>query len=175
MSWKTPITLLVLLVVLLGAAFYGWKTIISPSGDDDEVVAKQPRCDQTQDFTRGQVIKAGDIVVNVYNSGSIANLAGETLESLDRKGFEPGVSDNAPTGFDAANVTIVTAAKDSPPVKLVAEQFKGTVKYVKGRDLAPGIDVIVGDNFIGTKPGAKKSLRVTRDVTTCTDVQSAPS
>lgn len=176
MSWKTPITMLVLLVVLLGAAYYGWKTIISPATDDkDDPVAEQPRCDETQEFTKGQIIKAPDIIVNVYNAGSRSGLATETLDFLDGRGFESGVSDNAPSNVEATNVTIVTAAKNSPPVMLVAQQFKGKVVFAKGKDLAPGIDVIVGDDFEGINQAAKKTLRVNRDVTTCTDVQSAAS
>ena len=33
MQWRTPITLVVLLVILLGAAYYGWQTVVNPTND----------------------------------------------------------------------------------------------------------------------------------------------
>jgi len=167
-SWKTPITLVVLLVVLLGAAFYGWKTIISPARDDDDPpTVAAPTCDETETFERGQVIRSKDILVNVYNAGSVSGLAGETLDVLASRGFEPGKADNAPTGTHATNVTIITSDKKSPSVTLVAAQFKGKVEVVKGEDLAPGIDIVVGNEFKGVDKKAKKKLKVKEEVTTC--------
>ena len=34
MNWRTPITMVVLLGVLLGAAYYGWNTIVTPDDDN---------------------------------------------------------------------------------------------------------------------------------------------
>jgi hypothetical protein len=169
LSWKTPITLAVLLVVLLGAAFYGWRTIVSPAQDDDEdpATSNQARCDETETFERGQVIHSKDIVVNVYNAGTISGLAGETLDALASRGFEPGKADNAPAGVSAENVTVIAADKRSPAARLVASQFKGDVRVVKGEDIAPGVDVVVGNDFKKVDQKAKKTYKVKEKVTTC--------
>jgi hypothetical protein len=175
-SWRTPITLLVLLGVLLGAAFYGWQTIISPATEDDSPPsAGKPHCDKVQEFHQGQLIRANDIIVNVFNSGLIGGLASETLHTLRDRGFKAGVSDNAPDGVAATNVSIITDSRDSPPVRLVANQFKGVVRFVKGADLGPGIDIVVGDSFAGIDKSAKRSLRLHRNVNTCASVDTAPS
>jgi hypothetical protein len=172
-SWRTPVTLLVLLIVLLGAAFYGWQTIISPATEDDQTTTphKKPKCDDVQQFTKGQLIRAHDIVVNVYNAGTRTGLATETLDDLSKRGFEAGAADNAPGTVSAANVTVLTAAKQpSPQEKLVAMQFKGDVKFTQGPTLDPGIDVIVGNDFDAVDKKADRSLRLKKDVSTCASV-----
>jgi hypothetical protein len=175
-SWKTPITLLVLLVLLLGGAFYGWQTIISPATEGDATtVVQQPKgkCEDVQQFHRGQVIRAGDVVVNVYNAGSIANLAEDTLSGLRKRGFKPGVFDNAPGRVTATNVTILTVGRVTPQVRLVAKQFKGPVRFSRESSIDPGINVIVGDDFKGIDRAAKTALRLKRDVSTCAAVANA--
>jgi hypothetical protein len=175
-SWKSPVTLLVLLVLLLGAALYGWQTIISPATEDNTAGNPKPsdKCDRFQQFHRGQLIRADDIIVNVYNAGSIANLAEETLTGLKERGFKPGVFDNAPSQVSASNVTILTQGKLTPQVRLVAQQFKGEIRYSRGNPIDTGIDVIVGNEFKGIDAKAKKTLRLKRDVSTCTAVSTAP-
>ena len=175
MSWKTPVTLLVLLVLLLGGAFYGWQTIISPATEDKTAGNPKPtdKCERVQQFHRGQLIRADDIVVNVYNAGSIANLAEETLTGLKERGFKPGVFDNAPSQVSATNVTILTQGKLTPQVRLVAKQFKGEIRYARGAPIDTGIDIVVGNDFKGIDAKAKKTLRLKRDVSTCTSVGTA--
>ena len=87
-------------------------------------------------------------------------------------GFQGGVADNAPASVATANVLIITDAKRSPEVVLVASQFKGPVKFATRPDLSPGIDVVVGDSFRGMKRGAHSKLKVTKDVTICTKVKA---
>jgi hypothetical protein len=168
-GWKTPITLLVLLGVLLGAAFYGYRTVISPAtGSDDNSGGPTTKCVKRHVFHRGQVIMSKDILVNVYNAGSVAGLAGGTLDALHHQGFHRGVADNAPLGVRATNVTILTKHSRLPQVRLVASQFKGHVTIKAGKPLAPGIDVVVGDNFVGIDHHALKHLRLRHLVSTCT-------
>jgi hypothetical protein len=170
-GWRTPITLLVLLGVLLGAAFYGYQTVISPAtGSDDKSSSSGPKCVKRQVFHRGQAILARDVVVNVYNSGSIAGLAGDTVAALHRNGFEAGVAENAPPGVSATNVTIVTRNRRLPQVRLVASQFKGHVAIRLGKPLAVGVNVIVGDDFVGVDHQALSHLRLRHLVHTCTHI-----
>jgi LytR cell envelope-related transcriptional attenuator len=178
-TWKTPITLLVLLVLLLGGAFYGWKTIISPATEDKTSSSNNKptpdKCERVEQFHRGQLIRADDVVVNVYNAGDVANLAEETLQDLKARGFKSGVFDNAPSRVSATNVTIITQGKLSPQVHLVAKQFKGKVQYAKGASINTGIDIVVGNDFAGIDHKAKKVLKLKKDVSTCAAVGSAAS
>ena len=174
MSWRTPITLLVLLGVLLGAAFYGWHTIISPvTGDDPEPLAHQPRCADVETFHKGDQIKSRDVIVNVYNAGAISGLATDTLAVLANRGFQLGVADNAPPGASATNVTIMTDNRTAPQIRLVAQQFKGTVKYAKERRRGTGVSIVVGDEFVGIDQKALHSLLITKPVRVCIKASAA--
>jgi hypothetical protein len=176
-SLRTPITLVVLIGVLVGAAFFGWKTVISPATEDETPPAASPRpkCEEVEEFRKGQLIRSKDILVNVYNAGGIEGLATETLSKLGNRGFNPGVADNAPGSVAATNVKILTVARNAPQVQLVAAQFEGNVVYAKGSNLAPGIDIVVGDDYEGINGKAKHSLRVKRNITTCAAVDTAQS
>lgn len=172
MNWKTPVTMLVLLGILLGAAYYGWSTIVSPDDKKDTgatqtpAAKKGPGCTPVKRFKKGQTVKATDIRVNVYNAGLISGLAGETLDSLTSKGFKAGVASNAPGQMSAANVTIVTKESESPEVRLVRMQFRGPVKVVKG-DLAPGIDVLVGDKFQSVDSTIRTEITLRKNINPC--------
>ena len=172
MNVRTPITMLILLGILLGAAYYGWNTIAS-GGDDDEpdatgaTTTTDDTCKKTVRYAKGTRIKAKTITVNVYNAGVVTGLAAETLNDLAEKGFRPGAADNAPTGVTAVNVTILSSNRKSPQVRLVAKQFLGDVKVVDGPALGRGVSVIVGDQFKGMDDGAKRNLVLRRAVTAC--------
>lgn len=175
MTWRTPITLVVLLVVLLGAALYGWQTIISPAREDDENAEPTSTCENKTEFRKGQVIRSEDILVNVYNAGNRVGLAGETLASLVKRGFAEGEAANASDDVKATNVSVVGDRK-SPDVRLVAAQFKGSVKYLKDDEQTEGIDVVVGDKFQGVRKSATKKIKLKQDVEVCattTDSDSA--
>ncbi len=178
MNWKSPITLLVLIGLLLGAAYYGWRNVSEPDAKSPTATApltKKPKCATVEKFRKGQEIGAEDVVVNVFNAGSTTGLATETLDSLVAKGFTRGEADNAPGDVTAGNVTIVTKQKDDPTVRLVALQFKGTVEFAEGPDLAPGVDVFVGDGFRSVDDEAQRVLRLERAVSTCTSVKQQQS
>ena len=181
MNWRTPITMVVLLGVLLGAAYYGWNTIVNPDDDnnaDKSGDPKQTTCKHQTVIKKGQQIQAGQVTVNVYNAGSRSGLASETLNLLVEKGFKRGVADNAPddiTTWGNASIVLPGGAGE-PTTRLVHNQFLGIVKYVDGPELGRGVDVIVGDNFRGVKTASQTFVRVNRKVETCVGKeQSTPA
>jgi hypothetical protein len=164
--------MLVLLGLLLGAAWYGWGTVTSedePDGSESATEETEAPCLRSQVFKKGTKIKARTIRVNVYNAGLVSGLAGETLDDLVDNGFRRGAAENAPTGLDARNVTVLTTTRKSPQARLVAEQFRGRVQVVIGDVPRPGIAVIVGEKFRGVDPDAKKRLVLRQRVKTCTE------
>lgn len=173
MNWRTPVTLVVLLGVLLGAAYYGWHTVVNP-GDKNAASPsgskKTPTC-TSKIIKKGTRVPSSEVTVNVYNAGSRSGLAGETLDLLVTHGFKRGVADNAPADITTwGNVTVVLpGGEGAPQTRLVRNQFLGIVKYVDGPALAPGVDIVVGDNFRGVKPGAQAFVRVNRPVRTCVE------
>jgi LytR cell envelope-related transcriptional attenuator len=176
-SWKTPITLVLLLLILLGAAYYGWQSVTAPAASDTTTpqtpTTKAP-CTKHTHIRKGQRIRASHIVVNVYNAGSITGLAGATSSNLAAKGFRAGQVTDAPARIHATNVAILTKAVHSPVVRLVASQFKGPV-VIRKDNLGPGIDVVVGDSFQAVDPRAKSFLVVRKKVHTCASTHGANS
>ncbi len=173
MNWRTPITMMVLLGVLLGAAYYGWQTVISPGGGEAKVTAPtptSPTCEKKTVIKKGQRVEARQVVVNVYNAGQRAGLAGETLDELVNKGFKRGIAANAPSNIAAGpNATVILpGGAGAPQIRLVRNQFIGKVKYLKSASLTLGVDVIVGESFRGVAAKARTFVRVNRAVTACT-------
>jgi hypothetical protein len=171
-AWKTPVTLLVLLGVLFGAAFYGWTTIVS-DGSPGKKVTPTATCKTTKVTKRGSRLIAKNVVVNVYNAGSVNGLAGRTLVTLKSRGFRSGVASNAPAGVFARSVKVLTHRRRSPQAQLVARQFRGKVHFGRARAMAPGVDVIVGDFFAGFRKKKTRSIVISTPVRTCASIQTS--
>lgn len=177
MQWRTPITLVVLLVILLGAAYYGWQTVVDP-GDPGAATTPDPTpptkttkraCVQEKTYPKGATIRATSFKVNVYNAGGISGQAGDVLSALHDNGFQEGVADNPPPSVTAINVSILTSTPNSPLARLVQQQFKGNVRLVPGPNLGVGVDVVIGPSFNGMEPSAPAVLTVEEATTVCTE------
>jgi LytR cell envelope-related transcriptional attenuator len=174
-QWRTPITLTVLLLILLGAAYYGWQTVVSPATESGATPPTSPTktkhtkqvCQQTKTYPKGTTVKATSFKVNVFNAGGISGEASNVLTTLHSKGFQEGVADNPPPRVTATNVSILTSARHSPIAELVKEQFKGRVRLMPGPNLAVGVDIVIGDKFIGVDPSAPTQLTVKRATRVC--------
>jgi len=175
-QWRTPITLVVLLVILLGAAYYGWKTVVDPNEDAGATPTTptkssntpKPVCLQKIVYPKGQTFRAEQFKVNVYNAGGVSGLAGDVLAELHNKGFQEGVADNPPAKVTANNVSILTQTPNSPKARLVQQQFKGKVLLVPGPNLSVGFDIVIGPNFVGVDPNAPAELTLREPATVCT-------
>jgi LytR cell envelope-related transcriptional attenuator len=175
-KWRTPITLAVLLAILLGAAYYGWQTVVDPSTDTSQspttptksTPTPKPVCVQKKTYPKGFTVHAGAYTVNVYNAGGVSGQAGDVLAALHSKGFKEGVADNPPARVTASNVSILTPSPNSPIARLVQEQFKGKVLLVPGPNLGIGVDVVIGSSFVGVDPAAPDSLTLKAAATVCT-------
>ena len=171
MSLRTPLTLLALVGLLVVGSFLGWRLLTEEAppldGGRSECVAQQ---------SGGQTeLRSDEVRVNVYNAGSISGLASTTMRSLSRRDFLEGTVDNAPAGTKAQNVLLLDPAPKSPPVRLVAAQFKGDVVVRRhGDDLGEGVDVLVGDGFRGLDEDAATSLTLRNRTDECATGDEAP-
>ncbi len=175
MNWKTPITLLVLLLLLGGAAYYGWHAVATPTVSTGTLTSPtqgEPTCLKHKHVTKGQRIVAKDIAVNVYNAGSVPGLAAATSGRLSDNGFQAGLIADAPAHVAAKNVTILSDTGRSPEVRLVAKQFNGPV-VVRKKDLGAGVDVVLGDKFQSVDSHAKPYLVVHKTLRTCVTASTA--
>ena len=161
--------MVVLLALLFGGAYYGWRALTSelPSSTVGGPTEPSPAC-TTQTVSRERVVLAKSIRVSVFNAGTTIGLADQTMVALRGRGFQEGVIDNAPSYADVARVQIWDRRPGSPQARLVAAQFPGGVPRVAThRNIGPGIDVVVGDDFPGVSPQAPTQLRFEEPKTVC--------
>ncbi|QLQ09338.1 MAG: LytR C-terminal domain-containing protein [Nocardioidaceae bacterium] len=173
LALSTIITLTLLALITAGAAVVGLNALFQPFPGEDDPVISDP--DSTPSATceedpakEGKAVHARDVTVNVFNAGSTAGLASTTLMTLGERGFQIGVAGNAPSGTEVPRVQVWATDPGSTEAKLVALQFGRNTIIRKGKDLAPGINVIVGTKFTGFKP-APRQLRPPATAPVCPD------
>jgi len=141
--WRTPITMVVLLTILVGGAWWGWNSLINSSAG--------PTCVEQQLPNNRLVPK--QVSVNVYNGGAKAGTAAAVAEVLRKRGFNVAKIANEPKGDKVDTREVRGFAADSPELKLVAGQTaQKPVAVADGRD-SHTVDLVVGTKY--TKLNAK--------------------
>jgi hypothetical protein len=166
-QWRSPITMLVLLVLLVAGGWYGYTVVRSPTSSSPTTSATGSHCLQWKTYPKGAAITSTDLTVNVYNAGTVSGQADKVLTALHARGFVEGVAANSPAGIEADNVTIVTPTPRSPVVSLVKSQFNGTVQVSPGSALGSGVDVVIGDHYGGIDAKAPRTLTVAAATRVC--------
>lgn len=155
-SVLSAVTLTVLVLLLVVGAVAGYRALTAPlPGSGGTTTAAQP-CQPR--IVKGDMVRSKDVTVSVYNAGTRNGLAGQTLDQLAARGFIKGNVGNAPDRFAGVQfVRVLAPAKDDPVAKLVALQFGSNtpVQPVKRR-LGQGVEVIVGNAFVGLKKAPTK-------------------
>lgn len=162
----TAITMLVLIGILVFGAVMGVNTLFAPLPGDEPAANPSPTC-ATKDVRKGQRIRARQVQVSVFNAGTRAGLADETLDALTRRGFKKGSTGNAPSDSNVRIVQVWSTARNDLSARLVALQFgrKTKVRF-SDTDLGPGVDVVVGNEFRKLVK-AKKAITVKRASSVC--------
>ena len=167
----TAVTLLVLVGILALGLFVGFRELFAPlpGADDEPVAAPSPTC-ETQDVQPGQRLRSQQVVVNVFNGGTRAGLASQTLDTLRRRGFKAGEVGNASGDNGVKRVQVWIVAGEETAGRLVARNFGPKVRVVTreaDEDLADGVDVVVGNALRRIGPTVR-TIRVRGDQEVCT-------
>lgn len=166
----TAVTMLVLVGILVLGVVVGVRELFAPlPGSEDassEATADETEsCDPSGKPTR---LTSREVTVNVYNGGSRAGLAGQTLDTLSARGFRAGQASNvSDAGVRRVQVWVVEGEEDAG--KLVARNFgpRVPVKTVQGgKDLGDGVDVVVG-NRLGPLARPVRAIKVEADEGAC--------
>ena len=147
---STPVTLVILLGLLAAGVWWGYKIVSA------KVVQTTTPC-VTMSMTE---LTTSSVTVNVYNSGSMAGLAGRVSTVLVNGGFLMGTVGNASNNVQT--VMITGANSDDPEVRLVAAWFVDPAIQADGR-ANHTVDVYVGNSFdekTGMVPDAPMSLPI---------------
>jgi hypothetical protein len=162
----TGVTLVVLCLVLAVGAVFGWKSLVSPLGSAEPTAQPSPSCSM-ETVRAGQVVHASEVQVSVFNAGTRSGLATTTLASLAARGVKKGEAGNAPSDMAVRVVRVFSTKKIDPGALLVARQFGPKLEVrVSHRDLGPGVDVVVGNDF-NKLAKAEKSIKVHHEQTVC--------
>lgn len=146
----TAVTMVTLCVILAIGAVVGFNTLFAPlPGDDEPAAAPTPSC-VVEPVKRGKRLRTGQVVVNVFNGGTRAGLAGQTMDALRGRGFRGDQIGNAPDGTKVRRAQIWVEDGEEDAGRLVARQFgRGTRVVTPEEDLANGVDVVVGNGYRG--------------------------
>ncbi|GAB3399833.1 LytR C-terminal domain-containing protein [Flindersiella endophytica] len=163
---RGPITLLLLLGLLSGAAYFGWNAVVEGRQDEATQVCNTPSADGRQRIASNQV------VVNVFNAGKVQGLAGQTADQLRKRGFRIGKVATEESEVRVDKVLVRGRALEAPEVQLVLAQLEGERPVADNRTDS-SVDIVVGDGFKGLYAKGPSSMTVRSRVPVC--VTSTPS
>lgn len=145
----TPITLLVLVLLLVYGAKWGYRNVMAPPPAEPLVPCVTQKV--------GPNLTTKQVTVRVFNGGRRTGLAGKVAANLKAKGFV--IKQTANTDERVTTTRIVGADPASPEVKLVAGFFKGATVSGDGR-VDHTVDVLVGNPTTGFNAAAATSIAV---------------
>ena len=154
--WRTPITMVILLVILIGGTWWGWNSLTS-SSEQNCVEQKLPN----------NRLVPKQIVVNVYNGGARAGTAQRTAEELRKRGFNVRKVANEPSGDKTDVVAVRGSAADSPEVKLVMGQLNQKPETIGDERGDHTVDLVVGVKYNRLNTKGVPSIAVPADSTVC--------
>jgi hypothetical protein len=133
-----------LVLVLAGGGFWGYHLIIS---------GQRPLLPDPCVTMSLNELKPANVVVRVYNGGTIRGLAATVAKELKTAGFVIATTGNAEEPIH--NTVIIGVSPDSPEVQFVASWFDEAIIRSDGRP-DHSVDILVGDagNQITAAPPA---------------------
>lgn len=158
--WQTPITMVVLLAILVGGAWWGWNSLTDSSAEPNCVEQKLPN----------NRLVPKQVVVNVYNGGAKAGTAAQVAEALEKRGFNVGKVANEPNGDKIDVVSIRGTTDNAPELKLVAGQLNQKALTEGDNRLDHTVDVVLGRGFTKLNTKGVPSIAVPADSILCLPV-----
>jgi hypothetical protein len=136
---RTPVTLVVLLVVLGYGAWWGYKAVLAVPVSTVNACVSQPVAQLTPD----------KVTVRVLNGGDVKGYATEVAKALKARGYNISVVSN--TNETITTPVIVGGSVVAPAVKLVASNFPEATLRADNRNDGT-VDVMVGAKTDKTIP-----------------------
>jgi hypothetical protein len=155
--WRTPITMVVLLGILVGGGWWGWNSLTNSSAEQNCVEQKLPN----------NRLVPKQVVVNVFNGGAKAGTAQRTADELRKRGFNIKKVANEPKGNKTDVVAVRGTAADSPEVRLVAGQTGQTAERIGDERADHTVDLVVGVKYTRLNTKGIPSVAVPADSTVC--------
>ncbi|NEA35395.1 LytR C-terminal domain-containing protein [Streptomyces sp. SID13031] len=155
--WRTPITMVVLLGVLVGGGWWGWNSLTQSSAE--------PTCVDTQ--MANDRLTPKQVSVNVYNGGAKAGTAAAVAKVLTKRGFHVNKIANEPKGDKVVGVVLRGTTVNAPEMNLIAGQVKGKVKAAADARSDHTVDLVVGVGYPGLRDVGIPSIALPKNSTLC--------
>jgi hypothetical protein len=169
----SAVTMLVLVGILVLGAVWGWRSLFAELPGSEASSGEPAEECTVEEVDAGERLRAGQVRVSVFNAGTRAGLAGQTLDALLARGFRAGELGNAPSDVSVRRVQVWSTVENDPAARLVARQFGKNVKVrYSDEDLGTGVDVIVGNGFDGLRK-APRAIPVKTSREVCVPVDPA--
>ena len=162
--WRTPITMVILLGILAGGGWWGWKSLINSSAEPTCVEQKLPN----------NRLVPKQVVLNVYNGGARAGSAQRVADALKARGFNIGKISNEPKGNKVDVAELRGVAANSPEVALVAGQLNQKAVLVADGRTDHTVDLVIGAGFGSVRLKGIPSVQVAAGTTVCLPVIHTP-
>ena len=153
---RTATTMLVLLGILVAAAYVGWVGLTQGLGDSDGVASESPS--PSCSTPPPEMVRSRSVTVSVFNAGAPAGQATATMQALTGQGFDRGELADAPAQVQVEGIVIRSGDIDARVVELVQRQFDRVRIAPKPKPLGPGVSVLVGGVFGGLAQNAPRTI-----------------
>ncbi|OYN89192.1 LytR C-terminal domain-containing protein [Parenemella sanctibonifatiensis] len=147
---RTPLTLIVLLVVLYLGFNWGWERASAP------IPPPPPPTCINQPVPEGR-LTTEQVTLRVLNGSDQQGLARRVGDELTSRGFRVTTTGN--TDEVITSTIIVGAAEENPEVQLIAAHLPEAAIRADGRS-DRSVDVLVGSTFEGFAPEAPDSVEI---------------
>lgn len=143
---RTGVTLLILVIFVVGAAWYSWD-IVSPG--DDDTTATSDESTSCPTLPVSEAPDAEEIELNIYNSTTRGGLAQDVASQMRDRGFPILEVANDPLEQSIEGPAEVRAGADhEAAASLVAAMVPDAVLVEDDRDSGV-VDLVIGDAFDG--------------------------
>lgn len=151
-------TMLVLLGILVLAAYVGWTGLTQGLGGGDGVATESPGASCST--PPPETVRSRAVTVSVFNAGAPEGQATATMEALTAQGFDQGELADAPDPVEVTGIVIWPGDADPGAVALVRKQFDEVRVAQKREPIGPGVNVLVGEVFDGLAGNAPRTIAV---------------
>jgi LytR cell envelope-related transcriptional attenuator len=156
--------MVILLGILAGGGWWGWKSLMSSSAEQT--------CTE-QKLTNNRLLPK-QVVLNVYNGGARAGSAGRVADALKKRGFNIDRIANEPKGDKVDVVVLRGATANAPEMLLVAGQLNQKAQLIADGRTDHSVDLVIGAGFGSVKLKGIPSVAVPAGTTVCLPVVPTP-
>lgn len=156
--------MVILLGILAGGGWWGWKSLINSSAE--------PTCVE-QKLANNRLVPK-QVVLNVYNGGAKAGSAQRVADALKKRGFNISKIANEPKGDKIDVVSIRGASETAPEMLLVAGQLNQKALLIGDGRTDHTVDLVIGAGFGSVKLKGLPSVTVAPNANVCLPVIHTP-